>query len=609
MELNSSQKRAVAHLSGPMMVLAGPGSGKTSVIVNRTSYLIHEGCASPSSVLVVTFSRAAAAEMKERFLKAENINGTDVTFGTFHGVFYGILKQACRLGPENILSDREKQEILKELCTSYGGEQGTEQDFQEDVSREISLVKSERLDLQHYYSSCCPDEVFRSIFTAYRDILKSRRKLDFDDMLLGCYNLFVKRKDILKLWQQKFRHILVDEFQDINKVQYDVIRMLALPENNLFIVGDDDQSIYHFRGARPEIMLNFGRDYPGAGQILLDVNYRCSGNILKTASRLIGHNEKRFRKQIRTPNQEGIPVRIRSYQNPREQYRDTAQEVRAIAEKGADLRKTAILFRTNLEAEGLIRILMEYQIPFHMEDQLPNLFDHFICRDLLAYMKLAAGDLKRQYFLQVMNKPARYFSREALSGSLFSFEKLEEYYQDKEWMLDRILKFRTDLRVLSRLNPFAAVNYIRNAIHYEDYLQDYAEYRRIRPEDLLEMFERIQETTKGLNSLKEWEDYIKEYTEKLQEQAARKKNKGSEGVAVSTLHRVKGLEYDNVYIMNVNEETIPYRKAVLPEAVEEERRLFYVGMTRARNVLTLCHVMSDHNRKRERSRFLSEAGI
>ena len=339
MELNSSQKRAVAHLSGPMMVLAGPGSGKTSVIVNRTSYLIHEGCASPSSVLVVTFSRAAAAEMKERFLKAENINGTDVTFGTFHGVFYGILKQACRLGPENILSDREKQEILKELCTSYGGEQGTEQDFQEDVSREISLVKSERLDLQHYYSSCCPDEVFRSIFTAYRDILKSRRKLDFDDMLLGCYNLFVKRKDILKLWQQKFRHILVDEFQDINKVQYDVIRMLALPENNLFIVGDDDQSIYHFRGARPEIMLNFGRDYPGAGQILLDVNYRCSGNILKTASRLIGHNEKRFRKQIRTPNQEGIPVRIRSYQNPREQYRDTAQEVRAIAEKAQTFEK------------------------------------------------------------------------------------------------------------------------------------------------------------------------------------------------------------------------------------------------------------------------------
>ena len=608
MELNSSQKRAVAHLAGPMMVLAGPGSGKTSVIVQRTSYLIHEGCVPPSSVLVVTFSRAAAAQMKERFLKAENITGTAVTFGTFHGVFYGILKQACRLGPENILSDREKQEILKELCSAYGGEQGTEQDFQEEVAREISLVKSERLDLQHYYSTSCPDEVFRTVFTAYRDILKSRRKLDFDDMLLGCHNLFVRRKDILKLWQQKFRYILVDEFQDINRIQYEVIRMLALPENNLFIVGDDDQSIYHFRGARPGLMLNFGRDYPDAGQILLDVNYRCSANILKTASRLIRHNEKRFAKEIITPNPEGSPVQLRQYRNPSEQYRDTVREIQALSLKGMDLKKTAVLFRTNLEAEGLIRVMMEYQIPFHMEDQLPNIFDHFICRDMLAYMKLAAGDLKRQYFLQIMNKPARYFSRDALPGQMFSFEKLEEYYADKDWMLERILKLRTDLRVLSRLNPFASINYIRNAIHYEDYLHDYAEYRRIRPEDLTDTLERLQETTKGLDSLEEWEEHIRQYTEKLQEQAARKNNR-TEGVALSTLHRVKGLEYDTVYIMNINEDTIPYRKAVLPEAVEEERRLLYVGMTRARHALNLCYVMSDHNRKRERSRFLSEAGL
>ncbi len=608
MELNSSQKRAVAHLSGPMMVLAGPGSGKTSVIVSRTSYLIHKGCVPPSSVLVVTFSRAAAVQMRERFLKSENAGRTDVTFGTFHGVFYGILKNTCHLGPENILSEKEKQEILRELCTNYGGEQGTEQDFIDDVAGEISLVKEERLDLQHYYSSCCPDEIFRKIYRDYREILRSRRKLDFDDMLLYCCNLFLKRPDVLKLWQEKFRYILVDEFQDINRIQYDVIRMLALPENNLFIVGDDDQSIYHFRGARPGIMLNFEKDYPGAGRILLDVNYRCSGSIIRASSELIAHNVHRFPKEIRTPNPPGDPVSVRTFRTPAEQYRTTAETLRKISAKEGALEKTAVLFRTNLEAEGLIRVLMEYQIPFTMQDQLPNLFRHFICRDLLAYLHLASGDLRRQNFLQIMNKPVRYLSREALTGSIVDLDKLEQYYEDKDWMQERLRKLKTDLRVLSRLNPFAGINYIRKAIHYEDYLQDYAEYRKIRPEDLMETLEQIHESTKGLDTLEQWEESIRKYTEKLEEQAARQKT-GVQGAALSTLHRVKGLEYDDVFIMNVNEDTIPYRKAVLPEALEEERRLLYVGMTRAKRTLTLCCVTSDHDRKKERSRFLTEAGI
>ncbi|MFR8353489.1 MAG: ATP-dependent helicase, partial [Blautia obeum] len=234
---NPSQQRAIAHLSGPMMVLAGPGSGKTSVIVERTAYMINEGGISPSNILVVTFSRAAAKEMKERFLSFTGQQYTPVTFGTFHGVFYGILKQAYGFTAANILSDEEKFGILRELTLNYGGDLAEEGDFPEEIAREISVVKGNKIALEHYYSSCCPDEVFRQIYQGYREACQSRRKLDFDDMILYCYELFVQRKDILEAWQKKFQYILVDEFQDINQLQYDIVRMLAKPQNNLFIVG------------------------------------------------------------------------------------------------------------------------------------------------------------------------------------------------------------------------------------------------------------------------------------------------------------------------------------------------------------------------------------
>ena len=182
------------------------------------------------------------------------------------------------------------------------------------------MVKGNRIALDHYYSSCCPDDVFRQIYTGYQKTLRARRKLDFDDMLLCCYQLFDRRKDILAAWQNKFRYIMVDEFQDINHLQYDIVRMLAKPRDNLFIVGDDDQSIYHFRGAKPEIMLNFTKDYPKAETVLLNINYRCTKNVLQAAINVVNCNKKRFQKQLSTPNEQGKPVRMMEFDNPREEY-------------------------------------------------------------------------------------------------------------------------------------------------------------------------------------------------------------------------------------------------------------------------------------------------
>ena len=606
---NPSQQRAIAHLSGPMMVLAGPGSGKTSVIVERTAYMINEGDISPANILVVTFSRAAAKEMKERFLSFTGQKYTPVTFGTFHGVFYGILKQAYGFTAANILSDEEKSGILKELALNYGGDLAEEGDFAEEVAKEISVVKGNKISLEHYYSSCCPDEVFRQIYQGYREACQSRRKLDFDDMILYCYELFTQRKDILAAWQKKFQYILVDEFQDINQLQYDIVRMLAQPQNNLFIVGDDDQSIYHFRGARPEIMLNFNRDYPEAETVTLNVNYRCSGQILASAMKVIGENKKRFSKKLSTPNQAGDAVMIREFQNPREEYLTVVSELRERLENGEKLEDTAILLRTNQEAEGLVGALMERQVPFNMKEKLPNLFHHWICRNLLAYMHFAAGEKNRKYFVEFMNRPNRYISRDALSLSpIVDFEELKEFYKDKDWMCDRITTLETHLRVLKGLAPYAAINFIRKGMGYEEYLHEYAEYRKIKPEELSEILDRLTESTRGMNSLEEWEAYIEDYTTKLEEQARRAEQE-REGVLISTLHGVKGLEYDFVYILNVNEGSMPYRKAVLEPAIEEERRLFYVGMTRARKKLALCYVRQQYEKKREPSRFLKEAGV
>ena len=589
------------------MVLAGPGSGKTSVIVERTAYMTGEGKIPSSSVLVVTFSRAAAVEMKERFLKFTGQSGTRVTFGTFHGVFYGILKQAYNLTSANILSEEEKNGILRELALNFGGELASEGDFTEEIAKEISMVKGNRISLEHYYSSCCPDEVFRQIYGAYGNMLRERRKLDFDDMLLSCYELFDKRKDILRAWQQKFRYILVDEFQDINQLQYDIVRLLAEPENNLFIVGDDDQSIYHFRGARPEIMLNFTKDYPGAEKVVLDVNYRCSKRILDSAMKVIGRNKTRFQKELSTPNPEGEPVRLCEHANPREEYLSVTAELRKRLEQGENLENTAVLLRTNQEAEGLIAAFMERQIPFTMKEKLPNLFQHWICRNLLAYMRFAQGERSRKLFLEIMNRPNRYISRDAVvSGREISFEQLRDFYKDKDWMCDRLTTMETRLRILKGLPPYAAINFIRKGMGYEEYLQEYALYRKIKPEELGEIMDRLSESAKGMNTLKEWEEYIEDYTRKLEEQAGKQKK---EGVQILTLHGAKGLEFDRVYILNVNEGSIPYRKAVLAPAVEEERRLFYVGMTRARKFLTLCYVKKQYEKEREPSRFLKEAGL
>lgn len=595
----------MSHKDGALLVLAGPGSGKTAVITHRTRKLIQEYQAAPSSILVVTFTKAAARQMKERFLRLTGRQHTEVTFGTLHGVFYAILRQAYGITSANIASEEDKYKLIRELIHSSSMDVDDENDLIESLTREISMVKNGRIPLTHYYSASCPDEEFRRIYENYEKRLHSRRLLDFDDLMVYCYQLFQKHPDILGAWQKKFRYILIDEFQDVNQIQYDIIRLLALPENNLFMVGDDDQSIYRFRGARPEIMLHVPTDYPNVRQVILKQNYRCSGEIVKASQNLIRWNDTRFDKQLETANPRGKAIEIRSFENESEETTWMIRQIQKDIAEGCPCKEIAVLFRTNVGARMSVERMMEYNLPFTMRDVLPNLYEHWLAKNMVSYMKLALGGRDRRDFLAIMNRPNRYLSREAFYEKEMPFEILYQYYEEKEWMCDRIEKFEHDLKMMRNMNPFAAINYIRNGIGYDEYLKEYADYRRIKVDELFDILREIQESAKGYRTCQEWFDYMEEYKEKLKEQADKIRLQ-TEAVTISTLHSVKGLEYDRVYILDVNEGSIPYHKAVLEDQVEEERRMFYVGMTRARKELHLYSVDERFGKKREPSRFLDE---
>ena len=605
MGFNEAQTKAICHKNGPAMVLAGPGSGKTLVITRRVEYLIKKYGVRPEQILVITFTKAAAKEMRERFARITKDDRFPVTFGTFHGIYYGILKWAYRMNASNIFSEEEKMMLLREVIAGMELEIEDEKEFLQGIASEIGQIKNNRLSLEEYESSNCSDQMFCQIYEEYERRRKLLKKIDFDDMLVLCYELFQKRPDILQMWQKKFQYILIDEFQDINQVQYDVIRMLALPENNLFIVGDDDQSIYRFRGARPEIMLGFSKDYPNAKSIILDVNYRSTKAVVSAARRVIERNKNRYQKEIITVNEQGDNVHIQEVRHPVEESHYVREQIAKAVAAGTEPSQIAVLYRTNTEPRALVETFMEYHIPFQMKEHLPNLYEHFIGRDFQAYMRMALGGRDRGDFLMIMNRPNRYIGRDSVDRGEISFENLRKYYMEKDWMVDRIDQLEVDLKVISRMTPYAAIQYIRKSVGYDLFLNEYAIKRKMKLEDLQELIREMEERAKEFKTIEEWFAHIEKYTEELRLQAVtRTENRNA--VSLMTFHAAKGLEYDTVFIIGANEDVTPYKKAELPEEMEEERRMFYVAMTRAKKHLTISYVREKNGKAMEQSRFLGE---
>lgn len=602
---NREQEEAITHKGGPLMVLAGPGSGKTLVITYRVKWLIENTGVHPSNILVITFTRAAAEEMKKRFFMFDGMANTPVTFGTFHSIFFMILRYAYRYTAANIIREDVKRRYIKEMTENMELEIEDENEFLSGIINEISYVKGEMMSLSYYHSNNCSDELFAQIYGGYEKRLREENLIDFDDMLVFCYELLKEREDIRTLWQNKFQHILIDEFQDINKVQYEIIRMLAGKGDHLFIVGDDDQSIYRFRGARPEIMLGFEKDYPEAKKVILNTNYRCSEEIVESAEHLISHNTKRFPKNMQAARGSKVPITFRNLKDAGEECTDILKGIRFYYKKGISLEDMAVIFRTNTQPRLLVGRLMEYNIPFQMRDVIPNIFDHWIARNILTYIKLAMGNRDRKLFLQVMNRPKRYISRSMITEPQVDLKKLKQQTFGKKWLYEKIDKLEMDLYLLRKMEPYAAIQYIRNGIGYEDYMNEYAQFRRMNPDDLEEVLNQIQESAKEYHSFEEWFAYIESYGEELRKQVEAGRQQKS-GVTLTTMHSSKGLEYEVVFVMDINEGVTPHKKAVKEADLEEERRLFYVAVTRAKTYLFLYSVKELYQKDAQISRYIGE---
>ena len=606
MSVDTAQKQAIEHNQGPMLVLAGPGSGKTLVITRRTQWLIQKAGVAPGNILVVTFTRAAAGEMRSRFDRLMDGRHLPVSFGTFHAIFFTILKYAYKYKVENILSEDEKYAILRDIIHQIDVEMDDEKDFVMDIAGEISRVKGDMISLEHFYPVNCAKDVFEEIYKAYAAKLGRMRRLDYDDMLVQTWQLFKKYPDILAAWQKKYTYILIDEFQDINRVQYEIIRMLAMPENNLFVVGDDDQSIYKFRGAKPEILLGFTKDYPEAKMTVLNTNYRSTGAVVKRAEALIKNNEHRYAKDMTAAREMGDEVLVKAFQKPADQYLKMIREIVDIHEqKEVPWEEIAVIFRTNVQMSGFVEQLMVYNVPFVMKDSVPNIYQHWIAKDIFAYMNIAFGGNSRSDYLRIINRPNRFISRSYLDEDPVNLANVKDYLENREWMVERIEQMEYDFYMLSSMGPYPAIQYIRNSIGYDNYLKEYGASRGIKSEDLLEVLDELMDKSHAYKTWEEWFEAIDQYSETLKIRS-RQRFEETEGIRLLTMHGAKGLEYDLVYIPDANQGIAPHKKALTESDKEEERRMFYVAMTRAKNNLRIYFTRERYGKAAEMSPFIGE---
>ena len=600
---SSNQKKAIEHGAGPLMVLAGPGSGKTFVITHRIKYLIEGSGISPAHILVVTFSRAAAKEMKDRF---EKLQGKSyVTFGTFHSVFFSILKTAYGFSAEQIASDELRYTLIKELIKKNEIVNEDINTLSGNLLNEIALIKQDNINIKNYYSNSIASDTFKKLYKEYEAELEIRNKLDFEDMLSLTYELLSERKDILTAVQNRYQYILVDEFQDINFLQYNIIKLMAGKKQNITVVGDDDQSIYRFRGARPEIMLGFERDFRNVSKVFLDINFRSTTQIVDASTKLISFNSKRFPKTFKANNGSGAPVSVIEFKNPFAEVNSIIKDIKEYIKAEQDINNIAVLYRTNLSPRLLIERMMKNNIPFTIRDSIPNLFEHWVSKDIISYIKLAINSGNKNDLLRISNKPNRYISRDSLSSSKANIETLFDYYDDKSYMIKRIIELREHLRTIKNLKPATALRYIRNVVGYDEYIEEYCDMNGIESDDCYTVLGDLENSASEFNTFSDWFVHMEEYKEELIE-ARKKSNEDDIGVRLMTFHSSKGLEFDIVYIIDVNEGSVPYKKAKGADEIEEERRMFYVAMTRARHKLFICYCKENFGKSIGKSDFIVE---
>lgn len=607
-KLNTAQQKAVCHETGPMLVLAGPGSGKTTVLLCRISRLLERGLAKPQEILALTFSKAAAEEMKSRF---ENLNGASgVSFGTFHSIFFRILRSRYGWNVEQIFQEEERRSILR---NSIEAEKWDIPDLEEYISQffsQLSLMNSELEQPNRFTPVGMPVEEFRKLYRAYEGYKERHEKLDFDDMLTQCYQLLREDAAVREYWQRKYKFILVDEFQDVNQAQFACLQILAEKHQNLFVVGDDDQSIYAFRGARPDFLLHFPTLYPAAKKVTLNTNYRSTERIVNLAERVIGNNEVRFVKNMKGIGEAGDKVTFFLAEDAAKEAAHIAEKIGRLLDEGVPLTEIAVIYRTNLQGGAFARELYKRGIPYDLRDNSGNVYEHWVAKDLLAYLLLAENEESDSALRRILNKPKRYIGKDLLAeAEAMPYTLLRSFFvcpSLKGWQEENLENLRIDLNQIRKRTPYDALKYIRKVIGYDEYLEEFAAYRRTSAQVLQEIADEIMETAKDCADVRSFREQLERLSLQMKEQS-RKKGQKRNGVALMTMHGAKGLEFRAVFLPSLVEGIVPHEKGM--DMVAEERRLFYVAMTRASEKLCLSAILQRYEKERKPSRFLAEMGL
>ncbi|UCZ51933.1 ATP-dependent helicase [Bacillus shivajii] len=610
------QLQAVKSINGPHLIIAGAGSGKTRVLTARTAYMISENLVSPKQIMLVTFTQKAAQEMKRRLatefsLPQEAVQS--IVMGTFHSLFYRMLMhhQPDRWRQDQLLSKKWQQErIFQQLLIHMKLD---EKDVAMDVHMvRISAWKNELLFPDQIEPADAEEEETLTFYKAYEDYKKRENLFDFDDMLIGCYQMLKENPDLLQLYQNRFKHFMIDEFQDINLVQYEIMKMMALPENQLCVVGDDDQSIYRFRGSHPKYILNFQEEFPHAKKIVLANNYRSTYEIVDAANKVIQKNSDRHVKEMYAlASSEEKPTVIFPYDEEEEAFY-IIEDIKKKYVHGENDDDFAILYRTHVQSRALFELLLEEDIPFTIDKGSDVFYERSIVKHTLAFFHIAENEndteamekLLRVWFLKktALRELERLTILEdkSLLQCVTSLEGLPAFQSRK---LKRILPMFKRLRKMPLED---AMQQIYEEMGMKEYIRKNGKEGNGYDKGSDDWAELITLTKKHRDILS-FLEHIKFVSRAHREKKA---EKDRYGVQLMSIHQSKGLEFPYVYVIGCNDGTLPHEYALDclrdgdKQFFEEERRLLYVAMTRAIETLTLSVTDFRRGKRASPSRFL-----
>lgn len=617
-DLNEQQKKAVLHTDGPALVLAGPGSGKTTVIISRLAYLLLERGIDPSSILSMTFNRAAALEMDRRFTRIfASASEGKTRFSTLHSFCYGIVREYQRLkgiqltliegadGPVN------KRSVLKGLYYKVNSTYINDDEL-DTLINEIGYVKNKML--REIEKGKFTTSGFEAIYSQYEEYKKANRLIDFDDMLTMAYGILKANPAILERYRKKYNYFQIDEGQDLSRIQFEILKLMAMPRNNVFLVADDDQSIYGFRGAEPQYILNFKDNFPGAQVHYLEKNYRSTRNIVEISSSLIRNNKSRYDKQHNTDNSYKQDPNIADIKDEKQQLDFILKYIRKHRIGGRNAKELAILYRNNLSSILIADMLDRQGIGFFTREGKPGFFSHWFVLDMQALLRLALSPDDEEAFKRIYYKLNRYISRAMLEAAMKTEKKgsmvdrLLISDSLKPFQRQNLIKLKDELKRLARLTPAAALRYIDNTFGYMDGVKDYCSRQGYSYSYVQNLNTIIGILASDCGTLSQFLIRFEELEEIFRESGRQRA-----GITLSTVHSSKGLEYDCVMMVDLYDGEFPDRQSVDEAqkgqndlALQEERRLFYVGMTRAREeVYLLCPKMKN-GISTERSLFVCE---